>query len=114
MSLKEQLQKLAVPQSRHHLESQKSSLLFDSNEVASLDSEVVLELAISGLNALVALNKSFTKYEPLLFNKSFDRMIQGKKVNKDLDNVIKQYLIELSPYFLTKPALKTLEWLVYK
>ena len=43
-----------------------------------------------------------------------ERSIQTKEVNDKLDEVIEEFLCLLSPYFLLKPAHKTLEWLIYR
>ena len=115
-SLQEQLAKLAVPHVQYSLEGKKSSLLFESSEVQVIDKEVLYELAVTALNELCTINQTFKKYEDLLFQKSqinFDRTLQGQKFNSKLDDVLKKYLIELSPYYMMKSAQKTLEWLIH-
>lgn len=116
-SLQQQLKKLAVPHVTQALEAKKVSLLFDSKDAASLDANDVLDIALKGLDELIQKNKSLAKYRNLLFNKdtiSFNRATCSKEVNQKLDRVLLDYLIEISPYFLMRPAQQTIEWLVHR
>ena len=72
---------------------------------------------VSGLEELYSIDESFEKYEKHLFDQStrnWERSMQTKEVNAQLDTMIGKFLIQLSPYFLLKPAHKVLEWLVYR
>ena len=92
--------------------------MFDPKEAANLDSESVYYLALNGLEQLKLIDeKVFSTFNETLFNQSsitFERSIQTKELNDNLNDEIKRFLIHLSPYFLLKPAHKCLEWLVYK
>ncbi|XP_045774481.1 HEAT repeat-containing protein 1 [Maniola jurtina] len=115
-SLKEQLQKLTVPQSSIYKEDKrKASLLFDPKEAASKDRDTFYEIGLSGLKELIALYEGFRVYEDALFSiasKDFERAVQSKEVNQNLDQTIEKFLLQLSPYFLLQSAHKALEWLV--
>lgn len=115
-SLAEQLQKLAVPQSSiYREETKKPSLLFNPKEAAQKDREVFYEIGISGLNELITLYEGFRFYEETLFgpaSKDFERAVQTKEVNENLDNAIEKFLKQLSPYLLLQSAHRALEWLV--
>ncbi|XP_013181266.1 PREDICTED: HEAT repeat-containing protein 1 [Papilio xuthus] len=115
-SLAEQLQKLAAPQSSIYKDDKKkASLLFDPREAALKDRETFYEIGVSGLKELTALFEGFRVYEDSLFSvssKDFERAIQTKEVNHNLDQTIEKFLLQLSPYFLLQPSHKALEWLV--
>jgi U3 small nucleolar RNA-associated protein 10 len=115
-SLAEQLLKLSAPQSSIYKEDKKkASLLFDPKEAALKDRDTFYEIGLSGLNELIALYEGFRVYEDSLFNlssKDFERAVQSKEVNKNLDQTIEKFLLQLSPYFLLQSSHKALEWLV--
>ncbi|XP_039764313.1 HEAT repeat-containing protein 1 [Pararge aegeria] len=115
-SLAEQLQKLSVPQSSIYKEDKKrASLLFDPKEAASKDRDTFYEIGLSGLKELIALYEGFRVYEDALFSvssKDFERAVQTKEVNQNLDQTIEKFLFQLSPYFLLQSSHKALEWLV--
>ena len=120
-SLSEQLKRLQVPQTNVLAsinDQRRVSFLYDPKEAANLDSEAVYSIAVNGLEQLKAIDQeTFESFELTLFNStslSFERGIQTKQVNESIDNEIHRYLIHLSPYFMLKPAHKTLEWLVYR
>lgn len=115
-SLAEQLQKLSGPQTSIYKEDKtKASLLFDPKEAASKDRDTFYEIGLSGLKELIALYEGFRVYEDALFSvssKDFERAVQSKEVNQNLDQTIEKFLLQLSPYFLLQSAHKALEWLV--
>ncbi|CAG5048433.1 unnamed protein product [Parnassius apollo] len=115
-SLAEQLQKLSAPQSSIYKDEKKrASLLFDPKEAALKDRETFYEIGVSGLRELIALYEGFHVYEDTLFSigsKDFERAVQTKEVNQNLDQTIEKFLLQLSPYFLLQPSHKALEWLV--
>ncbi|XP_013200654.1 HEAT repeat-containing protein 1 [Amyelois transitella] len=115
-SLAEQLQRLAVPQSTIYKDDKKkASLLFDPKEAALKDRDTFYEIGKSGLQELIALYEGFLFYEGTLFSqlsKDFERAVESKEVNQNLDHTIEKFLLELSPYFLLQSAHKALEWLV--
>lgn len=117
-SLAAQLQKLAVPQtSLLQRDKHRPSLLFDPKEAASIDRETFFEIGLSGLRELSILNPDFVVFENTLFSntsKQIERSVQDKITNEKLDRTIRKFLMNLSPYFLLKPAHKALEWLIHR
>lgn len=115
-SLAQQLQKLKAPQSSIYKESTiQVSLLFNPSEAASKDRDTFYEIGLSGLQELIALCPDFSTYQDTLFSRSskeFERAVQSKEVNQNLDQNIEKFLLQLSPYYLLQSAHKTLEWLI--
>lgn len=115
-SLAEQLKKLAVPQTTiYNDENKTASLLFDPKEAANKDRDTFYEIGLSGLKELVALYEGFRVYEDSLFSlasKDFERAVQNKEVNQNLDQTIEKFLLQLSPYLLLQSSHKALEWLI--
>ncbi|XP_041968387.1 HEAT repeat-containing protein 1 [Aricia agestis] len=115
-SLAEQLQKLSAPQTSLYKDDKKrASLLFDPKEAALKDRDTFYEIGVSGLRELIALYEGFRPYQDSLFSvssKDFERAVESKEVNKNLDHTIEKFLLQLSPYFLLQSSHKALEWLV--
>lgn len=115
-SLAEQLQRLAAPQTSTLIESKtRASILFDLKDAATKDRETIYDLGISGLNDLINLNPNFRQFENTLFDRStidFERSVETSNVNETLNENIKKFLLQLSPYFLRRPAHNCLEWLI--
>ncbi|XP_034252662.1 HEAT repeat-containing protein 1 [Thrips palmi] len=117
-SLAAQLQKLRAPQtSILHQDKKRASLLFDPKEASNYDRQTIYELGVAGLEELKTLNARFSEFESSLFDVSslsFERAVQSKEANRKLDKSIRKFFYLLSPYFLLKPAHKSLEWLVQR
>jgi U3 small nucleolar RNA-associated protein 10 len=120
-SLSAQLKRLQVPQTSILSklgETRRSSFLFDPKEAANMDSESVYCLAMNGLEQLKAIDReAFGSFEATLFAQSsitYERLVQTKEVNVQLDAELRRFLLHLTPYFMLKPAHKCFEWLVYK
>ncbi|VVC93212.1 unnamed protein product [Leptidea sinapis] len=115
-SLTEQLRKLAAPQTSIYKDDKKrASLLFDPKEAALKDRDTFYDIGLSGLKELIALYEGFRVYEDSLFSissKDFERGVQSKEANKNLDQTIEKFLMQLSPYFVLQSSHKALEWLV--
>ncbi|KAM3962725.1 HEAT repeat containing 1 homolog l(2)k09022 [Aphomia sociella] len=115
-SLAEQLKKLAVPQSAIYKDDDKRpSLLFNPKEAAAKDRETFYEIGLSGLKELITLYEGFRVFEESLFSsssKDFERAMETKEVNDQLNQTIEKFLMQLSPYFLLQSSHKALEWLV--
>lgn len=78
---------------------------------------VLFDTGINGLQELQLIDPVFVKFENNLFHDSsitLERMVQAKDVNEQLNRNISEFLTRLSPYFLLKPAHKTLEWLIHR
>ena len=71
---------------------------------------------ISGQNGLAALGVEFEEFEASLFGQSagFERSIQTREVNEQLDKELDLFLIRLSPYLPLKSAQEALEWVIYR
>ncbi|CAK1549634.1 unnamed protein product [Leptosia nina] len=115
-SLSDQLKKLSTPQTSIYKDDKKRvSLLFDPKEAALKDRDTFYDIGVSGLNELISLYEGFRVYEDSLFSvtsKDFERAVQTKEVNANLDQTIEKFLLELSPYMLLQSSHKALEWLV--
>lgn len=115
-SLADQLRRLKTPQSTLLVDLKKRpSILFNPKEAAEKDRETIFDIGYSGFEDLIKLNPSFLQFESSLFDKNareFQRAVENKEVNRQLKEVIKKFLIHLSPYLLLQPAQKCLEWLI--
>ena len=72
---------------------------------------------MNGLEELETIDDSFDEFELSLFDKNnidWERSIQTKQVNQQLDASIRRFLIMMSPYFSLRSAHKALEWLIYR
>ncbi|KAJ2162622.1 snoRNA-binding rRNA-processing protein utp10 [Coemansia sp. RSA 552] len=93
----------------------RASFLFDGKQAADIDTQTVYEIGRSGLEELRQINGQFARYAATLFSeavKDMDRVLLTRAENAKLDKSIEQFLFQLAPHFLTRPAGKTLEWLV--
>ncbi|XP_051959284.1 HEAT repeat-containing protein 1 [Xyrauchen texanus] len=118
-SLAHQLKKLALPQNDPNLLSLKdvASVLFDPKDAANMDRSTFYALGCTGLEELMGIDSAFCEFQETLFSQAsltLERSVQSKEVNKKLDKTISLFLTRLSPYFLLKPALKCIEWLVHR
>ncbi|KAJ2777084.1 snoRNA-binding rRNA-processing protein utp10, partial [Coemansia linderi] len=117
-SLASQLYKMrtldrAIGNERTH--NVKASFLFDGRQAADLDTQTIFDIGRDGLYELRQINQKFDVYAETLFSESIkdmDRVLQTKEENAKLDDSIRSFLFQLAPHFLTKPAGKTIEWLV--
>ncbi|CCJ29335.1 unnamed protein product [Pneumocystis jirovecii] len=97
---------------QNHLESLDKkkkviSLLFDPSEAADQDLDSIFALA----------KPKFERFSKTLFSeksKYIDRFEQTKSENDSLDKCIDTFLSLLAPYFLLRPSIKVLEWLIRK
>ncbi|XP_030629489.1 HEAT repeat-containing protein 1 [Chanos chanos] len=118
-SLAHQLKRLALPQNDPNLFTRRevASLLFDPKEAASMDRSTFYALGCTGLDELLGIEAAFTEFQETLFNPAslgLERSVQSKEVNQKLDKGISLFLTRVSPYFLLKPALKCIEWLIHR
>uniref|UniRef100_A0A8C1WCD5 HEAT repeat-containing protein 1 n=1 Tax=Cyprinus carpio TaxID=7962 RepID=A0A8C1WCD5_CYPCA len=118
-SLAHQLKRLALPQNDSNLLSQRvvASVLFDPKDAASMDRSTFYALGCTGLEELMGIDLAFSEFQETLFSQAsltLERSVQSKEVNKKLDKSISLFLTRLSPYFLLKPALKCIEWLIHR
>ena len=116
-SLSTQLRSLQIPDTLSvlNIRDKRASLLFQAHEAADIDTDTIFSLGKNGLYELQEIDNDFTKFEKTLFSenvKLLERTQQPKEFNERLDRKIKEFLVFLSPYFLIKPAQKTLEWLI--
>ncbi|XP_072523688.1 HEAT repeat-containing protein 1 [Salminus brasiliensis] len=118
-SLAHQLKRLALPQNAPEvfLRKETASLLFEPKHAATLDRASFYALGCTGLEELLGIEPAFYEFQETLFSDasvSLERSVQSKEVNQKLDKSISLFLTRLSPYFLLKPALKCLEWLIHR
>ncbi|XP_026078718.1 HEAT repeat-containing protein 1 [Carassius auratus] len=118
-SLAHQLKRLALPQNDSNLLSRRvvASVLFDPKDAASMDRSTFYALGCTGLEELMGIDPAFNEFQETLFSQAsltLERSVQSKEVNKKLDKSISLFLTRLSPYFLLKPALKCIEWLIHR
>lgn len=117
-SLAKQLQKLSAPQtSILSLGHKKTSLLIQPKDIGNHDLSAFFEVGLKGLKELSKINKTFITFESTLFSHSWQtkqRAILNLSENQKIDELIEEFLCLLSPYFNSKPALYTLEWLVHR
>ncbi len=93
----------------------RTSLIFTGEYAASIDKATVFHLAETGLSELIQTNASFQNYRNSLFgvdSHHLERTVAGSDVNKELDEVIEEFLVLLTPYVQRNGALKALEWLI--
>ena len=113
-SLQQQLASLAG-KSTQVSQLRKASILFDEKEIQQINTETIYSIGLNGFLELVKLNPQFSPYEKTLFSRSsvqFNRQMQTKEENKKLDIAISNFLVQLSPYLLLKPAQKAFEYLL--
>lgn len=118
-SLARQLKKLEKPETSKLVPRRgRYSFLYDYFEAASVDCNTHYALAISGLDELIALDPSISRYKKTFFDpsaKSFDRGMRSVEENELLDEETKRFLYHVvTPYFLLAGTHKVLEWLIYK
>lgn len=118
-SLAQQLKQLAVPQTQSLLgqDTYKASFIFDPKDAASKDRETFFCIGTNGFEELCSLDEGFAEYESSLFSDSalwFERSIQNKEVNEQLDKTIDSFLLRLSPFLQLSSAKKALEWLIHR
>ena len=120
-SLSAQLKRLQVPQTNMLnivADRRRVSFLYEPSEAANLDADAIYGLGMNGLEQLKSIDRdTFESFELTLFNSSsvnFERAIQSKQVNEKLNAELRRFLLNLSPYFMLKPAHKCFEWLVYR
>lgn len=117
-TLLHQLQQLKVagqPSSLLVEAKKRPSLLFNHEEAAEIDTEVIYDLARNGLEELVQMDNLLSEYEENLFSEKcigYERSIQGREQLQQLDDTIAKFLRQLSPYVMLRAAHKCLEWLI--
>ncbi|KAA8539764.1 hypothetical protein F0562_026456 [Nyssa sinensis] len=93
----------------------RPSIIFDPKEAADIDLDTLLDIALSGLEALIMADKKFCNYKNDLFSyksRELDRELLGIEENNRINASISSYLRLLSGHFELPSALKTLEYLI--
>lgn len=81
------------------------------------DRDEVFAIALNGLLELIQLDARFVQFQSNLFSeqlKAYDRTLKTVEENLKLDQRISDFLAMVSPHMLLKPAVKCLEWLIYR
>ncbi|KAL9012480.1 MAG: hypothetical protein Q9173_002757 [Seirophora scorigena] len=92
-----------------------TSLLFDSHYAATQDYNTLYQLCQEGWQELCRLDNRFLGFAGNLFSeqsKLEDRTQMTAAQNKNLDNVLENFMGLIGARLLLKPALKAIEWLV--
>lgn len=93
----------------------RASLLFTPSEAAELDIDAIHSVGLSGLAELTAHDPALAKYEKTLLVRTvtvFRREQQTVEVIRSLDTSIRGLLNAISPFFLLRPCLKVIEFLI--
>ncbi|KAL8707970.1 MAG: hypothetical protein Q9225_007674, partial [Loekoesia sp. 1 TL-2023] len=91
------------------------SLLFNAHHAATQDYDTLFQICYEGWQELCRLDSRFTSFAGNLFSeqsKQEDRTQMTAAQNKDLDNVLEDFMGLVGSRLLLKPALKAVEWLV--
>lgn len=95
--------------------SRNSSFLFSKADAQSYSREQILQLAIEGLQSLVALENRIHPFIDKLFLRSQTRQERSMltvEANKSLDDVLDRFLTLLSPHLFLTCAQQVFEYLV--
>ena len=117
-TLLDQLQHLKVagqPSSLQIAAKKRPSILFDHEEAAAIDIEVIYDLGRNGLEELARMDNSLIEYEDNLFSEKcigYERSVQVREELQQLVETIAKFLRQLSPYLMLRAALKCMEWLL--
>ncbi|EKF36245.1 hypothetical protein MOQ_002287 [Trypanosoma cruzi marinkellei] len=91
------------------------SFLFDSSEARSFSREQIHQLAVHGLQTLVAIDNRFHPFIEELFHPyktRVERQLLGSEENRVLDATLEQFLTLLSPHMFLTAAHQVFEYLV--
>lgn len=91
------------------------SLLFDTAVAATQSFDLLYQICLEGFEELCSLDGRFLRFSRSLFSpqsRTEDRMQLTAQQNKDLDNVLDNFLALVSGRLLLRPALKAVEWLI--
>ena len=89
--------------------SQVNTLLFSAATVGEIDAVALLEVAVEALSDLSHREQRFQEYMLTLFHSSsasLDRDLLSPEENSRLDISLSRFLLLLSPFFLTRAALR--------
>ena len=92
-----------------------ASLIYNSKTAATQDYDFIFENAAAALQELIEIDPRFEVFTKTLFSPTsigFDRNVQSKEENDNLDNAITSYLMLVASRWNLTPALYATEWLV--
>ncbi|KAM7273255.1 hypothetical protein ACFE04_027919 [Oxalis oulophora] len=93
----------------------RPSILYNPKEAADIDTETVLNIALSGLEILIGVDERFRSYKNDLFStksRDLDRELMTRADNDRINTSIASYLRLLSGYLHLPASHKTLEYLI--
>eukprot|EP00257_Ricinus_communis_P020965 XP_015580336.1 uncharacterized protein At3g06530 [Ricinus communis] len=93
----------------------RPSILFDPKEAADIDIDTIFNIAISGIEVLIALDERFRNYRNDLFSdksKELNRELMTQEENSRINATIGSYLRLLSGHLQLPAAHRTLEYLI--
>ncbi|KAL8680496.1 MAG: hypothetical protein Q9186_003339 [Xanthomendoza sp. 1 TL-2023] len=91
------------------------SLLFDAHHAATQDFDTLFQLCSEGFQELCQLDQRFVAFGCSLFSdqsRQENRTHMTAAQNKNLDNVLEDFMGLVGGWLLLKPAMKAMEWLV--
>lgn len=91
------------------------SLIFGPKVAATQDYDYLHLIGVAGLTELCTMDSRFSKFQQTLFADStvtFDRNVQTKEIEENLNASITAFLNLVSPYYSLSPAVRAVEWLV--
>ncbi|KFD69745.1 hypothetical protein M514_09662 [Trichuris suis] len=115
-TLSRQLQRLALPETRIYKQTNKAaSLLFAPEDAAGMSKDTIFAIAVVGFEELIKSDGVFEKFRATLFHQStldVERALLTRDQNANLDIMISELFVALTPYLLFSSAHKAIEWLV--
>ncbi|XP_027201177.2 HEAT repeat containing 1 homolog l(2)k09022 [Dermatophagoides pteronyssinus] len=117
-SLARQLNELKLPQTSSHKERFGSvSFLYDFFQAKTIDIDTHYSNAIISLENLIQIDDHFRSYKQTLFHESskkFDRSIENKETNDEIDKQIDEFLFYISKYFQLTDSHKVIEYMIQR
>lgn len=95
----------------------RPSFVFDEAEAADIDNESIYELGMEGFHQLCEKDRLLAEYREILFSPDlveFDISLQTAKERAESKQIIRDFLLLLSPHFKERNSHKVLEWMVRK
>ncbi|KAK8807674.1 hypothetical protein JH06_3276 [Blastocystis sp. subtype 4] len=92
-----------------------SSILFSPKEAAKMSIQAVYSLGRNGIMELIRIDSRFQRFDETLFGNrllSTNRENVTDAENKEIDEMVQDYLFSVAPYMLLRCVQKSLEYLI--
>ena len=92
-----------------------SSILFSPKEASKYNVQSIYSIGRNGIMELIRIDERFQRFDNTLFGNrilSTNRDTLTASENKEIDDLVRDYLFSVSPYMLLKCVQKTLEYLI--